>query len=66
MPTPCPQWHKPESEAQLASVVQGMNVVTRFILKRAGDLVIDHGQLRDWHGTVFSHVVALSYYAGNY
>ncbi len=66
MPTPCPQWHKPESEAQLASVVQGMNVVTRFILKRAGDLVIDHGQLRDWHGTVFSHVVPLSYYAGNY
>ncbi len=62
----CPDWSQPESAEKLPSVVRGSTEVIRFIQKRAGSIVINHGNIRDWHRTVFKDVVPLSYYAGNY
>ena len=43
-----------------------MREVTRFILARAKSFIINHGNLKDWHLTIFRDVVPLSYYAGNF
>jgi hypothetical protein len=43
-----------------------MGEVARFLEKRAGSLIINHGDIRNWHSTVFKNAVPLSYYAGNY
>jgi fido (protein-threonine AMPylation protein) len=66
MPLLCPDWSQPESDGKLPSVALGMTEVTRFLQKRAGSLIINHGEIRNWHSTVFRNVVPLSYYAGNY
>jgi len=62
----CPDWSQPESADQLPDVARGMKDVTRFILKRAESFIINHGNLKDWHLTVFRSSVPLRYYAGNF
>jgi len=66
MTPPCPDWSQPESDSRLPSVALGMSEVTRFIGRRAGSLIINHGNIRSWHEAVFKNAVPLSYYAGNY
>jgi Fic/DOC family len=62
----CPDWSQPDSAIQLPSVARGIREVTRFILKRAESLVINHGNLKDWHLRIFKDAVPRTYYAGNF
>jgi fido (protein-threonine AMPylation protein) len=62
----CPEWSQPESDSKLPSVALGMAEVVRFLEKRSGTLIINHGEIRNWHSKIFKNAVPLSYYAGNY
>jgi hypothetical protein len=62
----CPDWSQPESATKLPGVARGMREVAKFILNRAKSFIINHGNLKDWHLTVFREAVPISYYAGNF
>jgi hypothetical protein len=62
----CPAWKDPEGTQQLPSVVEGMADFHRFIVKKAAKHILTHRDLKTWHTRIFSRVVPLSYYAGNY
>ncbi len=62
----CPRWEKAESDARLPSVVEGLSDFHRFALRKAQTHILNHGDLKTWHGRIFRDVVPLSYYAGNY
>ena len=66
MRSPCPDWSQPESAVQLPDVVRGMAAVTRFIYRYAPIRILNHGDLKEWHHTIFQHVVPKDYYAGNF
>jgi Fic family protein len=66
MAAPCPAWTNRESVDKLPYVVLGMADFHRFIFKNAKQHIIDHGDIKTWHGKIFARVVPLSYYAGNY
>lgn len=65
MPTGCPSWVA-EGPDQIQSVVAGLLEVQSFINKRAEKHVLQHGDLKDWHRTIFQRIVPKAYYAGNY
>jgi fido (protein-threonine AMPylation protein) len=62
----CPDWSQPESAIKLPSVARGIREVTQFILKRAASHIVNQGNLKDWHLTIFKGAVPLQYYAGNF
>jgi len=62
----CPRWEGPESDLQLPDVVAGLERVHQFIRRKAPRYILRHGDIKNWHLTVFTSVVPLSYYAGNY
>lgn len=67
MPAPvCPPWFDREPADKLHHVVVGMADFHRFLFKNAKQHIIDHGDIKTWHGKIFKLVVPLSYYAGNY
>ena len=67
MPPPeCPDWSRLETPEMVLSVVSGMADFHRFIFKNSKHYIIQHGDIKAWHGKIFQHVVPLSYYAGNY
>lgn len=63
---PCPKWEAPESPEKVQCVVSEMAEFHRFIFKNAKRKIIDHGEIKTWHGRIFRLVVPVSYYAGNY
>lgn len=62
----CPDWDRAETPEKLQYVVLGMADFHRFIFKNAKRHIIQHGDIKTWHGRIFQRVVPLSYYAGNY
>jgi fido (protein-threonine AMPylation protein) len=65
-PATCPEWSRPESAAQLPYVVSGMTAVTKFTYRHAKTHILTHGDLKEWHRTIFEKVVPMNYYAGNF
>lgn len=63
---PCPPWEAPEPPDKVQHVVSEMAEFHRFIFKNAKQKIIDHGEIKTWHGRIFRLVVPVSYYAGNY
>lgn len=66
LPAGCPAWVLTETDGQLADVVRGMRDFHRFIFKNAHNRILDHGDLKLWHGRIFQSVVPKAYYAGNF
>ncbi len=62
----CPPWVDAETAAKLPSVVGGMIEFVRFIHKKARTHILQHGDIKTWHGKLFRDVVPLGYYAGHY
>ena len=63
-PSECPPWSSPDSNSQLIHVVRGMGDFHRFTLKNARTRILDHGDIKSWHGRIFEKVVPKPYYAG--
>ncbi|HWS17572.1 MAG TPA: hypothetical protein VN223_06135 [Candidatus Elarobacter sp.] len=53
----------PEREAE---VLKGVDDVHAFIISRAKDYIINHGDIKTWHRKLFAKVVPVDYYAGHY
>ena len=66
MAVDCPDWSGAESAEKLPHVVLGMFEFHRFVFRNAKVHIIDHGDIKTWHGRIFKKVVPLFYYAGNY
>ena len=64
--TICPEWSKDESGDPLHDVVRGMASVKKFIYKNSRHHILNHGDLKEWHRTIFRGVVPKDYYAGNF
>lgn len=63
----CPQWEQPEPFGNLPPVARGMEDVYSFIRKaNAKKYLLNHGDIRSWHLKLFSAIVPVHYYAGNY
>jgi len=62
----CPRWEESETDDQLPSVVDGMCGFISFTLKRAKTYILQHGDIKTWHGKIFRDAVPLAYYAGHY
>jgi Fic family protein len=62
----CPPWEQPESPDKQRYIVEGLAAVQSFIDRKASTLVLQHGNLKDWHKRIFDKIVPISYYAGNY
>ncbi|HYB61250.1 MAG TPA: Fic family protein [Methylomirabilota bacterium] len=65
MSTGCPAWVTEDAD-QIRLIVSGLLEVQVRIAKQADKRILSHGDIREWHRTVFARVVPKSYYAGNY
>jgi len=64
---PCSWWDDQNpTPDQLKAIVLGMDEVHAFIISRARNYLLNHGDLKTWHRKLFRHVVPVDYYAGNY
>jgi len=66
MQTNCPEWSSPEPPDKLHHVVVGLDDFHRFTEKKSSTYILQHGDLKTWHGRIFCATVPLPYYAGNY
>lgn len=62
----CPPWELPESAADVPSVATGLIDFQRFVYTNSKKYILQHGDLKTWHGKIFRNSVPLPYYAGNY
>lgn len=65
---PCPEWNnEQEPFDKLDSIVRAAVSIYEFIRRQnEKSYLLNHGNLKDWHGKLFQEVVPVSYYAGNY
>jgi hypothetical protein len=66
MSSECPPWERPESESDVPSVASGLIQFQKFITKNSRKHILQHGDLKTWHGRIFRESAPLSYYAGTY
>jgi len=62
----CPPWDLPTTEKNREAMVAEMNEFHRFIQRNSKSHILDHGDLKTWHGRIFRKSVPLDYYAGNF
>lgn len=63
----CPEWRNPEPIEKLTIIIRNAEAVYNSILKNhASHRIIDHGDIKTWHGRLFRNAVPVPYYAGNY
>lgn len=62
----CPPWVLPESDSAVPSVAAGLIDFQKFVYKNSQKHILNHGDLKTWHGKIFKGVVPIHYYAGNY
>ena len=64
----CPEWtNDQEPFDKLDSIVKAAAAIYEFILRQnLKKYLLNHGDLKTWHGKLFKDVVPVPYYAGNY
>jgi fido (protein-threonine AMPylation protein) len=63
----CPEWENPEPPEKLPSIAKNAAAVYDFILRQNPKrYLLNHGDLKTWHGKIFRDAVPVPYYAGNY
>jgi fido (protein-threonine AMPylation protein) len=65
---PCPEWkNEQEPFDKLDSIVRAAESIYEFIQRQNQKKnLLNHGHLKGWHAKLFSGVVPVPYYAGNY
>jgi fido (protein-threonine AMPylation protein) len=65
MPANCPDWVS-ATERNKETIVAEMAAFDRFIQRSAKSHILDHGDLKTWHGRIFARSVPVAYYAGHF